>query len=208
MISQLFDNLTEFLVTTIGTLDYIGIFLLMMIESSFVPFPSEVVLIPAGILVSRGEMSFILVFAAAVLGALAGALINYSIAFYLGRGTVNFLTKKYGKFLFINQETLIKSEKYLKEHGEIMTFLGRLIPGIRQLISLPAGFGKMNLFKFCIYTTLGVAIWSFILIYLGVVFGDNMEMIHLILNTITFWVVFGVILVVGVYLIIKHRRKN
>lgn len=208
MISNIFYWIVNLLTNTIGNLDYVGIFLLMTIESSFIPFPSEVILIPAGVLVSQGKMNFALVFFAGLLGSLAGALINYAIAFYLGRGLVEILTDKYGKFFLINKQSINKSELYFERHGEITTFIGRLIPMIRQLISLPAGFGKMNLFKFSLYTALGAGIWTFLLIYLGVVFGDNIELIELIINTITFWIIFISIIIIITYLIIRKRKKR
>ncbi len=203
MLGDVILDITQSLTGVIDSFGYLGIFILMAIESSFIPFPSEAVLVPAGILVHQGQMSFILVFLSGILGALFGALVNYFLAFYLGRGVVNLLVDKYGKFLFLNRKSIEKSENFMEKHGEITTFTGRLIPGIRQLISLPAGFGKMNLKKFIFYTTLGVSIWSFILIYFGMVFGNNLSNIEIILNILTNWIIFGVIVLVILYIFIK-----
>ncbi len=163
------------LLLIIQKLGYFGIFVGMLIESSFFPFPSEIILIPAGALVAKQEMVFWAVLVAGILGSLVGALINYFLAFYLGRRAINALINKYGKILFIKPEHIEKSDKYFKKHGEITTFIGRFILGIRQLISLPAGFSKMNLFKFCLFTSLGAGIWSLILIYLGYVLGSDLS---------------------------------
>jgi len=203
---MVFDSVVNFFVELIGTLDYIGIFLFMTLESSLIPFPSEVALIPAGILVSRGEMSFILVLLAATLGSLAGALINYFLAFKLGRVAFNNFIEKRGKLLFLKKDSIVKSERYFERHGDITTFVGRLLPMIRQLISLPAGFGRMNLFKFSLYTSLGAGLWSAILIYIGYAFGSNLEAIQRNLNTVTLIIFFGSLIGIGVYLIIRRRR--
>lgn len=163
------SSIIDFIVQTVGTLGYAGIFLMMFLESSFFPFPSEVVMIPAGYLVYKGEMNMYLVILFGILGSLAGALFNYYLAVKFGR---KFLVK-YGKYFFIKEQTIVRMEEFFKNHGHISTFSGRLIPAVRQYISFPAGLARMNLFIFCLYTSLGAGIWVIILTVLGYYLGDN-----------------------------------
>ena len=162
-------SIINFIVETVGSLGYAGIFIMMFLESSFFPFPSEVVMIPAGYLAYKGEMNMYLVILFGILGSLAGSLFNYYLAVKFGR---RFLIK-YGKYFFIKEETIVKMEEFFKKHGHISTFSGRLIPVVRQYISLPAGLAKMNLFVFSLYTSLGAGIWVAILAILGYYLGDN-----------------------------------
>ena len=149
------ETISLWLVETIGSLGYAGIFILMAIESSVFPLPSEVVIIPAGFLAHKGEMNYFLIVIAGTFGSLAGACFNYFLALKLGRA----LLVKYGRFIFIKPEHLEKVEIFFKKHGEISTFSGRLIIGVRHFISLPAGLARMNLAKFSFYTILGSFIW-------------------------------------------------
>ncbi|MWV62656.1 DedA family protein [Helicobacter saguini] len=169
----LIDSIIQFVLDTIEYLGYFGIFILMAIESSILPLPSEIVMIPAGYLAFQGKMNMVLAIMAGTFGSLAGALCNYYIAIKLGRIFVT----KYGKYFFMKESSLEKTEKFFNRHGEISTFIGRLIPVVRHYISLPAGLARMSLARFCIFTLLGAGIWvsilSFFGYYLGVTFGDS-----------------------------------
>lgn len=184
------STIIDFIVQTVGTLGYAGIFIMMFLESSFFPFPSEVVMIPAGYLVYKGEMNMYLVILFGILGSLAGALFNYYLAIKFGR---KFLVK-YGKYFFIKEQTIVRMEEFFKNHGHISTFSGRLIPGLRHYISLPAGLAKMNLFVFCLYTSLGAALWVTILTVLGYYLGDNQELIKEYLR----YLIVGLLLTLGI----------
>lgn len=207
MLIELFNQLTAVLLSIINELGYLGIFIGMALESSFFPFPSEIILIPAGVLVAKGEMTFVLVFLAGLLGSLSGALINFFLALYLGRTTVDFLISKYGKVFFINKAGLKKSDRYFKKHGDITTFIGRLIPVIRQLISLPAGFSKMNLFKFCLFTGLGAGIWTAVLIYTGYFFGNNSAWLNENLKIITLILLLFSLIIITIYVLRGKAHK-
>jgi len=184
-------ELAQFLVDTIFDWGYLGIFLLMCIESSFIPFPSEIVLIPAGYLASEHKMNLFFIFSSGLGGSMVGAFINYYLALLLGRK----ILIKYGKYFFIKEEAIYKMDRFFYKHGAISTFSARLIPGIRQLISIPAGLSRMNLTKFSLYTALGAGIWASILIMIGYIVGDNQELINLYLKQITITILLCFILI-------------
>jgi len=197
-------DIALFLVEKIGDMGYIGIFLLMFLESTFFPFPSEIIMIPAGYLAYQGEMNLYAVVIVGIVGSLAGALFNYYIAMHFGR---RFLLK-YGKYFFIKEETLDKLEAFFQKHGELSTFNGRLIPGIRQLISLPAGLARMNLWRFSLYSALGAGIWVVVLVALGYLLGSNEALISQYLHTATLIALIGVGLITLFYVVRQRRRKE
>ena len=150
-------------------LNYWTITLLMTIESSFIPFPSEIVITPAAYKAAVGdELNIYLVVFFATVGANIGALINYYLAKWLGRPIIyKFANSRFGHMCLINEEKVVKAEQYFDKHGALSTFIGRLLPGIRQLISIPAGLARMKLSTFLIYTTIGAGIWNIILAAIG-----------------------------------------
>lgn len=154
----------------LNNLNYWTITLLMTIESSFIPFPSEVVVPPAAYKAAsgNGELNVYLVVLFATIGANMGALINYFLAYYVGRPIVyRFANSRLGHICLINDEKVKYAEEYFDKHGALSTFIGRLIPAVRQLISIPAGLAKMKLSTFLFYTTLGAGIWNAILAAIG-----------------------------------------
>ena len=196
-------ELAQLLVDLIFDWGYLGIFIMMAIESSFVPFPSEIVLVPAGYLASQGDMSVFMIMLAALGGSMVGAFINYYLALTLGRT----LLQKYGKYFFIQEKALEKMDAYFEKHGAISTFTGRLIPGIRQLISIPAGLARMNLVQFSLFTALGAGIWALILILLGYFIGENQELINAYLKQITIGVLVTLVIITAIYYKIKKKRS-
>jgi len=207
MLLDIIYHIAEVLLSIIKEFGYVGIFIGMTIESSFIPFPSEIILIPAGVLVAQGEMNFFLILIAGLLGSLLGALINYFLALHFGRRTIDALVSRYGKILFISKSQIDKSDEYFKKHGEITTLIGRFIPAIRQLVSIPAGFSRMNLFKFCIFTGIGAGIWVTVLIYIGYLFGNNSELIKQNINLASLILIVISLIVVIIYITTKRKSK-
>jgi len=196
-------ELTQWILNTVGDWGYTGIVIMMAIESSFIPFPSEVVMIPAGYLAYKGEMSLVPVLLAGFAGSMIGAWINYFLAMTLGR---SFLYR-YGRYFFMATETLEKMERFFKVHGPVSTFSGRLIPGVRQLISIPAGLSKMPFGLFSFYTFLGAGIWSSLLVALGYIMGDKEELIKAYLHELIGFALLLVLIIVVVYTYL-HKRKS
>lgn len=198
------SEIITFIVNLVESWGYLGIFCMMFLESSFFPFPSEVAMIPAGYLVFQGKMNIFLAFFAGTFGSLMGAIFNYYLCYFFGRG----LIEKYGKYVGIDDDKMQKFESFFKRHGEISTFNCRLIPGIRQYISLPAGLARMNVFKFSLFTTLGAGIWVAILLGLGYFLGQNETILKEKLHIITIILLFFVILTFIIYFYICNNENN
>lgn len=196
-------EIAQTIVSYIGDMGYWGIFALMFLESTFFPFPSEIIMIPAGYLAYKGEMNIYMVISTGILGSIAGALFNYYLAMHFGRAFII----RYGRYFFIKEETLDKLESFFAKHGELSTFNGRLIPGIRQLISLPAGLARMNVGKFIIYSGLGAGIWVIILTLLGYLLGSNEELVSQYLQTATLIALISVVLITLFY-VVRHKIRN
>lgn len=158
----------DFILSLLEHLTYPIIWFLMLLESTVIPVPSELVVAPAAYHAAGGNMNIFLVIIAATIGADCGATINYLAGYYLGRPIIyRFANSKWGKLCLLNQEKVEHSEKYFNDHGMAATISGRLIPGVRHLISIPAGLAKMNYWKFLLYTTIGAGTWNIILAAMG-----------------------------------------
>lgn len=180
---------------------YSGIFILMALESTVLPVPSELVLVPAGYLAYQGKMNFLLIVTASTVGSLFGASINYAFALWVGRPFL----ERWGKYFFVRPPLLHRTDAFFAKHGAVSTFTGRLIPGIRHLISLPAGLTRMNPGKFAFYTCLGAGMWSVILTAMGYVIGGNEALVRQYLKQITI----GLVATVTVGLLVYWRwQKN
>lgn len=191
-------------------MNYGTVTLLMVIESSFIPFPSEVVVPPAAYkaLEEGSNMNIVLVVVFATLGAIIGALINYFLSLWLGRPIIyKFVETRFGKMCLLDKEKVEKAEKYFDKHGKSSTFIGRLVPGIRQLISIPAGLAKMNIGTFICFTALGAGIWNIILALLGYLGHGNKELIDQYSHELSY-ILLGLGVLFVAYLIYKGLSKK
>ncbi|HYN79803.1 MAG TPA: DedA family protein [Lamprocystis sp. (in: g-proteobacteria)] len=192
----------DWVLITVNGWGYAGIFILMALESTVLPVPSELVLIPAGYLAYQGEMNVLLIWLASTVGSLVGAGVNYAFALWVGRPFL----ERYGRWFFVRPPLLHKTDAFFARHGAISTFTGRLIPGIRHLISLPAGLARMNIVTFSLYTLIGAGLWSAVLIAMGWFIGGNEGLIKDNLPLVTAAVLVFVGLTLGGY-ILWHRRR-
>lgn len=199
----MFHDIALLIVSYVGQFGYAGIFIMMFIESTFFPFPSEIVMIPAGYLAYKGEMNLYIAIFAGIAGSVGGALLNYYIALHFGRKFI----LRFGKYFFIKEATMEKMESFFQKHGELSTFNGRLVPGVRQLISLPAGLARMNIVKFSFYTALGAGIWIVVLVALGYFLGSNEALVSEYLQTATIIALLSVALITLFY-IVRHKRRK
>jgi membrane protein DedA with SNARE-associated domain len=199
---ELFHSLFDWYM---ANLNYFTVALLMAIESTFLPLPSEVVVPFAAYKAGQGDLNVIIVVISATIGALGGSLINYTLAYYLGRPLVyRFADSRVGRFFLLSKDKVIHAEEFFIRNGKTSTFIGRLVPGVRHLISIPAGLAKMKLRDFILYTVAGAGIWNIILAVIGYYLYEIREQIFPYLGHI--------LLVLGgvftIYLILKARRSN
>jgi membrane protein DedA with SNARE-associated domain len=199
---ELFHSLFDWYMSN---LNYFTVALLMAIESTFLPLPSEIVVPFAAYKAGQGELNVVIVVFAATIGALGGSLINYTLAYYLGRPLVyRFADSRVGRFFLLSKEKVIHAEEFFIRNGKTSTFIGRLVPGVRHLISIPAGLAKMRLRDFMLYTFAGAGIWNIILAVIGYYLYEIREQI--------FPYVGHILLVLGgiftIYLFLKARRNN
>ncbi len=209
----MFSVITNFFLDKFSQMNYISIIILMTIESSFIPFPSEIVIPPAAYLASKGQLNIYLVILSGVIGSILGALINYYLAVFLGRALVyKMADTKLMHWMMIDRQKIEKAEKYFNKYGAQSTLIGRLIPAIRQLISIPAGLAKMNMGKFLFYTFLGSAIWNTILALLGYYLGENEDILKLYYQEIKIGFMLLLILaamyLLGRYFWKKYKRNQ
>jgi membrane protein DedA with SNARE-associated domain len=204
----------NFITSLLNNLNYPTIFFLMMLESTVVPVPSELVVSPAAYHAAGGNLNMWLVILFATLGADLGATINYVVAYYVGRPVIyRFANSRLGHLCLLNQEKVEKSEKYFDNHGKLATITGRLIPGIRHLISIPAGLAKMHYGHFLLYTTIGAGAWNIILAALGwylhtIVPEEQLHDKILEYGDYIKYIIIAIVLVAALYFIVKKQIKK
>ena len=203
----------SWLIETVSTLGYTGLVALMAMESSIIPLPSELVMPPAGYLAAKGAMDPVLVVLAGMVGSILGALANYAMAIWVGEPFL----RRYGRFVLISNASLDRTEAFFLRHGEISTFLGRLVPVVRHLISIPAGLARMRLGRFALFTGLGAGIWCAVLTYIGWLIGRNSAALDegvqaAIRAQAHDWLLFriapGALVVLAAYLLWQRRGKG
>lgn len=201
-----------------NNMNYLSITLLMTLESSFIPFPSEVVIPPAAYVAGKEDstlhvtdnyiLNVLLIVLVGTIGALLGAIINYVLAMWLGRPIIYaFADSKLGHLCLLSSEKVKKAEDYFNDHGKVSTFVGRLIPGIRQLISIPAGLSKMHIGQFLLYTFLGAGIWNIVLALLGYIAHGQMDLIHAYSHELSI-AIMALLGIVVVYFVVKAVIKR
>src|SRR4030042_3141458 len=189
-------------------INYWTVFVLMTIESSFIPFPSEIVIPPAAFKAAQGDMNILAVIFTGTAGALVGAVFNYYLALYLGRKLIYKLCNtRLARLMLINPQSVEKAENYFNKYGKISTFIGRLVPAVRQLISLPAGLYKIKIRAFLIYTIIGATVWNVILALLGYFLYSQKELLEKNYKLISnIFIVLGILLFI--YLVYKSFKSE
>ena len=201
------NDFFHWLADTVLALGYPGIALLMAVESSLLPLPSELVMPPAGYLAAKGQMDPWLAVAAGTVGSVVGALVNYALAVFVGEP----ILRRYGKYVLMSERSLDRTEAFFRRHGEISTFVGRLLPVIRHLISIPAGISRMALGRFVGFTALGAGMWCAILTYLGWLIGRHGEEVDAAIgkyvhHTLVSYILPATVVLVAAYIFWRRRQ--
>lgn len=202
MIYDFFALISSWVVSFVSASGYLGIFVLMALESALIPIPSEIIMPFSGFLVWEEKFSFLAVVLWGTFGNLAGSIAAYILGYYGGRP----LIEKYGKFILISHHELDMADKWFLKYGGISVFFSRMLPAVRTFISLPAGIAKMPFKKFCLYTTLGSLPWSFALTYAGLIMGENWKGLEVYFRKFD-WVI-GIFGVIFLAWFIYHKLKN
>lgn len=192
-------------------INYTNITLLMLVESSFIPFPSEIIIPPAAYIASKPEskLNIYLVVLFGTIGALLGAYINYFLALFLGRPIIyKFADSRLGRFFLLNKDKVVKAESYFNKHGKFSTLIGRLIPAVRQLISIPAGLAKMNFFAFSLFTFIGALVWNIILAVLGYLAHGQSDLIDKYNHELSIAIILILVFVILFFIIRKFIKRK
>lgn len=198
----------DWIVNTVDALGYVGIALLMLLENIFPPIPSEVIMPLSGFVVTQGELSFIYVVIAGVVGSILGALPWYYLGRSLSLERIEKLVDQYGKWLTLSSEDIERAKQWFDRRGEEAACLSRLVPGVRTYISVPAGLSKMPLLPFLVYSTIGTTIWVSFLTYAGYVLGENYARVKQFIAPISTVVIIGLIVAFIVWIIKRRRRQG
>lgn len=198
--------MTEWINSVIQNLGYLGLAFLSFLETLVPPIPSEVVGPLAGLSVSQGSMTFIGALLASMIGFLAGVMPLYAIGRFVSEERLRRWTDKHGRWFGMSGEDIDKACRWFNDHGSKVVIISHLAPGIRSLISVPAGLAAMNVFKFLLYTAIGKGLWTVLMIYLGTVLGDNYEVIGRYLGPISYLIIGGII--VGIVVFVVRRRRE
>jgi membrane protein DedA with SNARE-associated domain len=199
--------MAEWVERTMNQLGYIGVVWLMFLENVFPPIPSELVMALAGFSTRSGEMTLLGVILAGTLGSVLGAIVIYFVGALVGEERLVVLADRYGKWLTLSGKDIRRADDWFDKHGTKAVFFCRMVPGVRSLISIPAGLSHMNFVQFMLYTTVGSAIWTAFLAILGAILGQNYELVDRYIGPLSYVVVGGLLLAAIVWLVLRKRRQ-
>jgi membrane protein DedA with SNARE-associated domain len=199
--------MTEWIIRTLSDTGYLGVFLLMLAENVFPPIPSELIMPFAGFVAARGELNPVGVVLAGVLGSLAGALPWYGLGWFFGGERVRRLAARHGRWLTVSEAEVVRAEGWFQAYGRWAVLLGRLVPGVRTLISVPAGIARMSFGAFVLWTALGTAVWTALLTVAGYILAENYERVAAILDPAA-KIVVGVLVVLYLYRLVTAWKAQ